>query len=89
MTLRTWLVLFIISMAVNAEVLAWAYRNGQFHQVNRGRWMPLRAADAAPATPPRRRPWALLALLGGLLVMTLVWMLGIATLLMQSFGHPR
>lgn len=90
MTLRTWLVLFIISMAVNAEVIAWALRHGQFSHVNRGRWMPLRHPDQAAATPPANSPlrrWRLAAVLFGLTVMTLAWVSGMAILLRESFGH--
>jgi len=59
MSLRLWLALFILSMALSAELLAWAVRHGQFTDVNRGNVMPLRGT---PMPVPRRRPWQLAAM---------------------------
>ena len=79
MTLRTWLLFFIISMAFSAEVLAWALQNGQFSHVNRGRGMALRR-EPTPWPAPRPRPWWLAAMLVvfGILIVswgsTLVWL---------------
>lgn len=85
MSLRTWLVLFIISMAFSAEVLAWAVQHGQFSNVNRGRRMPLR--PPGETVPARRRPVMLGTILIGLAVMGLVWLDGIWKLLMQAAGR--
>jgi hypothetical protein len=85
MTLRLWLFFFIISMAVSAEVLAWAILHGQFHKLNRGNVMPLRDQPAAIA--PRRHPQRLIAIMAGIGVAILVWSNGIATLIHQAFSR--
>lgn len=85
MTLKTWLILFILSMAVNAEVLAWAVRSGQFSRVNRGNLMPLRSGP--PRSAPRRRPWAMACLLMALAVIILVWADSTAVLVMEALGR--
>ena len=90
MSLRVWLVLFIVSMAVSAEALAWAVQHGQFRQVNRARWAPLRprgGAAAALSAPGRRRPWMLAAILVGLVAMLVVGMNGMVQLVISAFGH--
>lgn len=85
MTLKVWLIFFILSMAVNAEVLAWAVRSGQFTNVNRGNIMPLRNPPA-PMIPTRRR-WAMPILLASLAVMVWAWGLGMVALVVECFGH--
>lgn len=87
MTLKVWLIFFILSMAVNAEVLAWAVRSGQFTNVNRGNTMPLRSRSAALAGPPRRGRWATPVLLASLAVMVWAWGLGMVALVVECFGH--
>jgi hypothetical protein len=72
MSLKTWLIFFIASMAFSTEVLAWAVRHGQFTNVNRGNVMPLRGGAArAPAAHPRRL--GLWVFLLGLVVLAVIW----------------
>lgn len=88
MSLRLWLVLFILSMAVSAEALAWAVQHGQFYNVNRARWAPLRARPQdSPPVPVRRRPWRLALILAGLFAMLLVWLDGVVPLALQTLGR--
>jgi hypothetical protein len=71
-SLKTWLIFFIASMAFSTEVLAWAVRNGQFTNVNRGNVMPLRGGTA-PAAGVRRRRLGLWVFLLGLVVLAMIW----------------
>lgn len=57
MSLKVWLIFFIISMAFSAEVLVWAMQHGQFRNVNRGRWMPLRHPPSSTSAS-RTQPWS-------------------------------
>lgn len=86
MTLKVWLVFFILSMAVNAQVLAWAVRSGQFTNVNRGNAMPLRQA-AVPIARRQPRRWAMPLLLASLAVMVWAWGAGMLTLVAECFRH--
>jgi hypothetical protein len=72
MSLKTWLIFFIASMAFSTEVLAWAVRNGQFTNVNRGNVMPLRGGTARATEAPRRR-LGLWVFLLGLVVLAVIW----------------
>ncbi|MGH9413638.1 MAG: hypothetical protein ACRD0Y_07840 [Terriglobales bacterium] len=72
MTLHLWLILFIISMAFSAEVLAWAVLHGQFRNLKRGNVMPLRAAGST-AVPPRPRLRKSIALWASFAVLALYW----------------
>jgi hypothetical protein len=85
MTLRLWLFFFIISMAVSAEVLAWAILHGQFRKLNRGNVMPLRDRPASIA--PQRHTQRLIAVMTGIAIAILVWSNGIATLVHQAFSR--
>lgn len=89
MSLRLWLVLFIISMAVSAEVLAWAVQHGQFHNVNRARWAPLRprGLEAALNPPAKRRPWVLWVVMAGFAALLVVWLDGMVPLALMSLGR--
>lgn len=89
MSLRLWLVLFIISMAVSAEVLAWAVQHGQFQNVNRARWAPLRprALEAALAPAPKKRLWVLWVVMGGFAALLVVWLDGMVPLALMSLGR--
>ena len=86
MSLRLWLFLFIISMAVSAEVLAWAVLHGQFHKLNRGNVMPLRNRPS-DTVQPRHHTARLIAVLAGIALAILVWSNGIATLVHQAFSR--
>lgn len=83
MSLRVWLVLFVLSMAASAEVLLWAIRHGQFRDVNRGNVMPLRADAAAGSArrPTRWSRWRLVGYAVGLAALTAVWASGIYSML--------
>ncbi|MGH9394193.1 MAG: hypothetical protein ACRD1E_08490 [Terriglobales bacterium] len=83
MSVKTWLVLFILSMTFSAEVLAWAIHAGQFTGVNRARAFPLRDRPRALA-PPRHRPWVLAAIVAAMALMLLVWAHGMAVLVQES-----
>ncbi|HEY8055344.1 MAG TPA: hypothetical protein VIE13_05480 [Terriglobales bacterium] len=85
MSLKTWLVLFILSMAFSTEVLAWAVRHGQFTQVNRGNVMPLRGGGANLA-PPRKRRLGLWVFLLGLLMLAIVWGDGMITIARLAYS---
>ncbi|MGH9416898.1 MAG: hypothetical protein ACRD01_09745 [Terriglobales bacterium] len=90
MSLRVWLILFILSMAASAEVLLWAIRHGQFRDVNRGNVMPLRP-DAPTGRLRRPTPWGrwrLLAYTLGLAALTWVWASGIHAMLHLASSKP-
>ncbi|MGH9467973.1 MAG: hypothetical protein ACRD1Y_11525 [Terriglobales bacterium] len=84
MSLNLWLILFIISIAISAEVLAWAVQHGQFRNINRGNVMPLRAADATPQ-PPRPRARSTAALWLGFAALTAVWLGAVVYLVQLAF----
>ncbi|MGH9486903.1 MAG: hypothetical protein ACRD04_04855 [Terriglobales bacterium] len=84
MTLHLWLALFIVSMAVSAEVLAWAVQHGQFSDLSRGNFMPLRAAGATPV-PPKPRVWVTVALWAGFTVLLLIWLDAIVRMIQLTF----
>lgn len=89
MTPRAWILLFILSITASGEAMLWALANGQFRDVERGRFLPLRPPTAVPGRPVRRHRLRLALYLAGIAAVALVclWALG-AVLLQATLLQP-
>lgn len=83
MSPRAWIMLFILSVTVSGEALIWALANGQFHNVERGRYLPLRPANS-PLNARRRHPVRVAIYMLGLAAVALVCLWAVGGVLVEA-----